>query len=259
MLIAAALSVSVSPAAQAQIEGSREGSRGGSWESGADPAMSYEERMRIQEQEKRQRQLEREEAYLQRLEDLGVGNNNGGDSSNSGDKSEDDAEDADVKGDAGEKEDSKDSEDSGQGDPAEVNGDWAEPMEGALGSVSSGYKSPDRPGHRGIDIAKPDKTPIYAVTDGTVVQSGPATGFGSWIVIDHQIDGKKYSTVYGHMRAEDLLVNVGDVVKAGDHISNEGSEGESTGPHLHFEVWDGGRLTGGTEIDPTDWAGRGGK
>ncbi|GAB2554667.1 peptidoglycan DD-metalloendopeptidase family protein [Nocardia heshunensis] len=108
--------------------------------------------------------------------------------------------------------------------------------------------------HMGVDMAAPEGTPIYAAMDGTVAASGPASGFGDWIVLDHNIDGQLWSTVYGHMYENDLLVHVGDQVKAGQQISRVGTNGESTGPHLHFEVRQPpGRLAGGQAIDPMPW------
>ncbi|MET9490024.1 M23 family metallopeptidase [Nocardia sp. NPDC006630] len=108
--------------------------------------------------------------------------------------------------------------------------------------------------HKGTDYAAPEGTPIYAAMDGVVAESGPASGFGDWIVIDHNIDGATWSTVYGHMYEQDLLVHAGDHVSAGQLISRVGTNGESSGPHLHFEVWTaGGRLHGGTPIDSVPW------
>src|SRR5699024_4804389 len=78
--------------------------------------------------------------------------------------------------------------------------------------VSSTYKSPDRPGHRGIDLAADDGTPMYAMAGGVVVEAGAASGFGNWIVIDHTIDGQSYSTVYGHMWDDGVAVSAGDTV-----------------------------------------------
>lgn len=104
--------------------------------------------------------------------------------------------------------------------------------------------------HKGVDLAGPTGTAIFAFADGDVVKAGTASGFGHWIVVNHEIDGKKYSTVYGHMSADGVLVKEGDKVTAGQHIANVGSDGESTGPHLHFELWDGTRLGGGKAIDP---------
>ncbi|MFI8696641.1 peptidoglycan DD-metalloendopeptidase family protein [Dietzia maris] len=122
--------------------------------------------------------------------------------------------------------------------------------------VSSTYKSADRPDHRGIDLAAPDGTPMYAMAGGVVTAAGPASGFGNWIIIDHTIDGKPYSTVYGHMWDDGVAVQVGDTVTAGQHIGKVGNNGQSTGAHLHFEVWEGGRLAGGTETDPQPWLDR---
>ncbi len=105
-------------------------------------------------------------------------------------------------------------------------------------------------GHRGQDFGAPAGTPIYAAAAGTVVRAGPADGFGQWIVIDHQIDGQLVSTVYGHMWPDDLGVVEGEQVVAGQPIGRVGSNGQSTGPHLHFEVWEGGRFGGGHAVDP---------
>ena len=107
--------------------------------------------------------------------------------------------------------------------------------------------------HRGIDMAAGDGTPIYAAADGVVAQAGPATGFGQWIVLDHNIGGQSYSTVYGHMWENGVLVATGDTVSAGQPIAKVGNNGDTTGAHLHFEVWQGTRLGGGTAIDPTPW------
>lgn len=122
--------------------------------------------------------------------------------------------------------------------------------------VSSTYKSPDRPGHRGIDLAADDGSPMYAMAGGVVVEAGAASGFGNWIVIDHTIDGQSYSTVYGHMWDDGVAVSAGDTVTAGQHIGEVGNNGQSTGAHLHLEVWEGGRLSGGAETDPQQWLDR---
>ena len=106
--------------------------------------------------------------------------------------------------------------------------------------------------HRGIDLAQPggalDK-PIYAARDGKVTAAGPASGFGNWIVIQHEVDGKRYDTVYGHMYDHGVGVKAGDEVKAGQEIGKIGSNGQSTGPHLHFEIWVNGRDSG-QAVDP---------
>lgn len=131
---------------------------------------------------------------------------------------------------------------------------WVYPADRDKTVLTSGFRAPGRPNHLGVDIANSPPGegthPIYAARAGKVIASGPADGFGSWIIIQHDINGKQYDTVYGHMRAQDLLVKVGDTVDAGQHISYIGNQGQSSGSHLHFEIWEGGRLNGGTAIDP---------
>lgn len=125
---------------------------------------------------------------------------------------------------------------------------WAYPTT-ADTPISSDYRNPQRPGHRGVDLANSLGTPIYASREGTVTNSGPASGFGNWIVIQHDVDGKRVDSVYGHMQAGDLMVKVGDKVKTGQQISKIGNEGQSSGPHLHYEEWEGGR-GGGNDRKP---------
>ncbi|MBF6225321.1 peptidoglycan DD-metalloendopeptidase family protein [Nocardia abscessus] len=108
--------------------------------------------------------------------------------------------------------------------------------------------------HRGVDLAAADGTPIFSVSDGRVVAAGPASGFGNWIVVDSvDTNGRSYSAVYGHMWDSGVFVRPGDTVAAGQHIGAVGSAGESSGPHLHFEIVPGGRFTGGRQIDPVPW------
>lgn len=108
--------------------------------------------------------------------------------------------------------------------------------------------------HQGVDFAAPQGSPIYAFAAGTVVDARDTgvAGFGGWVVIDHEIEGKKVSTVYGHQDPGGNLVKAGETVKAGQQIAKVGNSGQSTGPHLHFEVWDGGRLSGGRPVDPEE-------
>jgi hypothetical protein len=97
-------------------------------------------------------------------------------------------------------------------------------------------------GHPGIDIGAPLNSPIYAAAAGYVLYAGPASGFGNEIILQHA-DGVQ--TVYGHMRY--VYVRSGPV-RAGQVIALVGSEGNSTGPHLHFEVHVHNALT-----DPLRW------
>jgi murein DD-endopeptidase MepM/ murein hydrolase activator NlpD len=100
--------------------------------------------------------------------------------------------------------------------------------------------------HWGIDLAAPLGTPIVAAADGVVLRAGPASGYGNAIYIQ---DADGNVEIYGHMRY--LYVRAGDVVSAGDTIAKVGSEGQSTGPHLHFEIHKGGM--NGKPTDPQDW------
>ena len=97
--------------------------------------------------------------------------------------------------------------------------------------------------HAGIDLAAPMRTPEVAAMDGVVLEAGPAAGYGLVVYIEHR-NGDV--TVYGHM--DEILVEAGQVVRAGDTIALLGNRGQSTGPHLHFEVHLGG--LSGRKVDP---------
>ena len=86
--------------------------------------------------------------------------------------------------------------------------------------------------HKGMDLASPKGTKIYAAADGKVIFSGTKSGYGKCVIIEHY-DGKT-KTLYAHASA--LKVSKGDKVKAGDVVALVGSTGRSTGNHLHFEV-----------------------
>lgn len=90
--------------------------------------------------------------------------------------------------------------------------------------------------HYGIDILAPIGTPIYAPAKGKVVSIRRRYGYGLTLKIDH---GNGIITFYAHLHK--TFVRVGDVVKRGDLIAEVGNTGRSTGPHLHYEVWNHGR------------------
>ncbi len=114
----------------------------------------------------------------------------------------------------------------------------------ASGTLTSHYGSRWGTIHGGIDIANAMQTPIFAVADGVVVDSGPASGFGMWVRLKHD-DGTV--SVYGHI--DSALVHVGQNITAGDEIAKMGNRGFSTGPHLHFEIWENGT----DRVDPQPW------
>jgi murein DD-endopeptidase MepM/ murein hydrolase activator NlpD len=121
---------------------------------------------------------------------------------------------------------------------------WVSPMPGA--KVTSCYGMRWGVLHAGMDFARPENAPEYAVGAGTVIAAGwTYSGYGSSVMIDHH---NGYFTHYAHQNK--TVVHVGQKVKAGQLIGYEGSTGDSTGPHLHFEVHRGSLWN---QIDPAPW------
>ena len=122
-------------------------------------------------------------------------------------------------------------------------GMFMHPLNGA-GTLTSNYGSRWGSFHRGLDIAAPAGTPIYAAASGTVTYSGyNQGGFGKLIIIDHN---NGYQTYYAHCSS--LYVQVGQKVSKGQNIAGVGSTGNSTGNHVHFEI-----RSNGTPINPYDY------
>lgn len=99
--------------------------------------------------------------------------------------------------------------------------------------------------HTGTDFGAPMGAPVKAVKDGQVIFAGLNAGYGKMVIIDH---GNGIQTLYGHSSA--LHVSTGDRVKQGQVISNVGSTGMSTGPHLHLEF-----LVNGSRVNPMSYLG----
>jgi murein DD-endopeptidase MepM/ murein hydrolase activator NlpD len=116
----------------------------------------------------------------------------------------------------------------------------------ASGRVTSCYGSRWGTLHAGVDIAAPIGTPIHAPDDGVVLTAGPASGFGLAVGLQH---GDGSITLYGHVNQ--MFVTAGQLVAAGDQIAEVGNRGQSTGPHLHFEVHTGGLYVNRT--NPVPW------
>jgi murein DD-endopeptidase MepM/ murein hydrolase activator NlpD len=123
--------------------------------------------------------------------------------------------------------------------------DWPEPQCGH-GCVSQGFGcnsywfeqyEPNCPYphriHTGIDIAGPYGTPVIAADTGVVYFYPGSYGYGNYIVMIH---GNGYSTLYGHLARFNTGMSSGAIIARGDLIGYEGSTGNSTGPHLHFEI-----------------------
>ncbi|WP_424189681.1 M23 family metallopeptidase [Actinokineospora sp. G85] len=114
----------------------------------------------------------------------------------------------------------------------------------AEGAFTSGFGARWGVTHYGVDIANRIGTPIVSIADGVVAEVGPASGFGLWVRVQHD-DGTV--SVYGHVN--DYVVREGQKVKAGQLIAHMGNRGQSTGPHLHLEIWD----ASGRKMNPTPW------
>ncbi|HIX89591.1 MAG TPA: peptidoglycan DD-metalloendopeptidase family protein [Candidatus Agathobaculum pullicola] len=111
-------------------------------------------------------------------------------------------------------------------------------------TFTSGFKWRWGKLHSGVDLAASEGTPVYAADNGKViVAEDSGNGYGKYIILDHQ---NGYKTLYGHN--SQLLVSVGDIVAKGDKIALSGNTGNSTGPHLHFEVH-----VGDEKVDPQQY------
>jgi len=114
------------------------------------------------------------------------------------------------------------------------------PVSGYRISSPFGWRESTQSYHKGIDLAVPIGTPIYAADSGTVAFSGNASGYGLVVYINHS---GGYQTRYGHCSR--LVVKAGDTVKKGQLIAYSGNTGKSSGPHCHFEI-----RVNGNAVDP---------
>jgi murein DD-endopeptidase MepM/ murein hydrolase activator NlpD len=115
------------------------------------------------------------------------------------------------------------------------------PLEGYISSHYGDRYNPfngERTFHSGLDISAPLDTPIRTTADGVVSYSGWAQSSGYLVVIEH---GCGFSTAYAHNKSN--TVKTGQKVKRGEVIGHVGSSGKSTGPHVHYEVWEKGKRT----------------
>lgn len=137
----------------------------------------------------------------------------------------------------------EESESESDEEDAKPDADWVHPMPGA--ATTSCFGSRGGVLHAGVDLASPPGTPIRAVGAGTVTDAGWVFGgYGISVVVDH---GDGYYTHYAH--ASQANVSPGDRVSPGQTIALEGTTGDSSGPHLHFEVHQGMW----NQIEPTAW------
>jgi len=120
-----------------------------------------------------------------------------------------------------------------------LNPSWRFPLPTGVLTSSFGMRRNPLTGnlvfHNGVDIAAPAGTPVFAAADGTVLVRASDPIYGNYIILRH--DGGR-ETLYGHLRS--WLVELHQQVKSGSIIGEVGSTGQSTGPHLHFEIHEHG-------------------
>lgn len=124
-------------------------------------------------------------------------------------------------------------------------GNWTRP---AAGRFTSGFGGRDigpigSKNHLGIDIANSIGTPVVAAADGVVSYVGSMNGYGNVVMVTHSIEGQLFTTTYAHLSG--FNTSVGASVSKGQQIARLGNSGNSTGPHVHFEIhvgeWNGSR------------------
>jgi murein DD-endopeptidase MepM/ murein hydrolase activator NlpD len=126
------------------------------------------------------------------------------------------------------------------------------PVQGpySLGGKDARFGAPRRGhDHKGQDISAALGTPVVAPRAGTITwRAYQGDGAGHYLVLAGA--NEPYNYVFMHLRSGSLLVRQGDQVQTGQQLAEVGSTGVSSGPHLHFEIWDGPWFNGGKAIDP---------
>ena len=116
------------------------------------------------------------------------------------------------------------------------------------GKITCAYKKPGKMWskgyHTGVDFAVPTGTPILAVADGKIENANWGKAYGNQVV--QKVDGGW--VIYAHLNK--VRIKPGAIVKAGELVGESGSTGNSSGPHLHFEMRDNIRWSKGTDLDP---------
>jgi murein DD-endopeptidase MepM/ murein hydrolase activator NlpD len=120
--------------------------------------------------------------------------------------------------------------------------------------ISSGYGGRAAPCatcstfHTGIDFVPGFGTPIYAVATGKISYLAYEGGFGYHMIVDSDVNGKKFQTLYGHMKDKSSKYKVGQTIEVGEQLGLVGATGQVTAPHLHLEIH-----IDGAPIDPFPW------
>ncbi|MEK4424158.1 murein hydrolase activator EnvC family protein [Solibacillus sp. FSL K6-1523] len=129
--------------------------------------------------------------------------------------------------------------------PTVAAGTWTRP---AAGRYTSGFGRRNigpigSKNHLGVDIANSIGTPVVAAADGVVSYASRMGGYGNFVMVTHSINGQVFTSTYAHLSG--YTASVGDIVTKGQQIAKMGNTGNSTGPHVHFEIhvgeWNGAR------------------
>jgi murein DD-endopeptidase MepM/ murein hydrolase activator NlpD len=106
--------------------------------------------------------------------------------------------------------------------------------------------------HKGVDFVPGNGTPVFAITDGLVIEMGKNGGYGNYIVLKHLVGNdegviEEWISLYAHLQNDSFpeTLKIGSVVQTGETIGKVGNTGMSTGPHLHFEL-----TINGEHVDP---------
>lgn len=102
--------------------------------------------------------------------------------------------------------------------------------------------------HTGVDFAVPENTNVLAAINGQIIAANWGKAYGTQLVQEFIINGHKRWCIYAHLSK--TLVKIGDKVVKGQHIAESGNSGNSSGPHLHFEVRTEKRWSDGTDVNP---------
>jgi len=104
--------------------------------------------------------------------------------------------------------------------------------------------------HTGVDFAVVEGTDIIAAVEGKVLANNWGKAYGNQIIVEHGLHSKKVWMIYAHLSK--VLVKAGDRIEKGQLIGKSGNTGNSSGPHLHFEVRNKPRWSDGEPVDPKE-------
>jgi murein DD-endopeptidase MepM/ murein hydrolase activator NlpD len=122
------------------------------------------------------------------------------------------------------------------------------------GKITTAYKKKGKMWskgyHTGVDFAVPSGTDILAVDDGVITKANWGKSYGTQLVQQVTVNNQKRWVIYAHLSKS--LVKPGDAVVKGQHIGESGNTGNSSGPHLHFEMRNNIRWSAGADCDPAE-------